>query len=66
MVEEWKSTCKELNVTDYDIYSYNKICMAKYMDEILKTKYDVIIVDEAHHISNRKNKSTKKLLLKIE
>ena len=66
MVEEWKSTCKELNVTDYDIYSYNKICMAKYMDEILKTKYDVIIVDEAHHISNRKNKSTKKLLLKID
>ena len=66
MVEEWKSTCKELNVIDYDIYSYNKICMAKYMDEILKTKYDVIIVDEAHHISNRKNKSTKKLLLKID
>lgn len=66
MIEEWKSTCKELNVTDYDIYSYNKICMAKYMDEILKTKYDVIIVDEAHHISNRKNKSTKKLLLKID
>ena len=66
MVEEWKSTCKESNVTDYDIYSYNKICMAKYMDEILKTKYDVIIVDEAHHISNRKNKSTKKLLLKID
>lgn len=66
MVEEWKSTCKELNVTDYDIYSYNKICMTKYMDEILKTKYDVIIVDEAHHISNRKNKSTKKLLLKID
>ena len=66
MVEEWKSTCKELNVTNYDIYSYNKICMAKYMDEILKTKYDVIIVDEAHHISNRKNKSTKKLLLKID
>ena len=65
-IEEWKSTCKELNVTDYDIYSYNKICMAKYMDEILKTKYDVIIVDEAHHISNRKNKSTKKLLLKID
>lgn len=66
MIEEWKSTCKELNVTDYDIYSYNKICMTKYMDEILKTKYDVIIVDEAHHISNRKNKSTKKLLLKID
>lgn len=66
MVEEWNSTCKELNVTDYDIYSYNKICMTKYMDEILKTKYDVIIVDEAHHISNRKNKSTKKLLLKID
>lgn len=66
MVEEWKSTCKELNVTDYDIYSYNKLCMTKYMDEILKTKYDVIIVDEAHHISNRKNKSTKKLLLKID
>ena len=66
MVEEWKSTCKELNVIDYDIYSYNKICMTKYMDEILKTKYDVIIVDEAHHISNRKNKSTKKLLLKID
>lgn len=66
MIEEWKSTCKELNVTDYGIYSYNKICMTKYMDEILKTKYDVIIVDEAHHISNRKNKSTKKLLLKID
>ena len=66
MVEEWKSTCKELNVTDYDIYSYNKLCMTKYMDEILKTKYDVMIVDEAHHISNRKNKSTKKLLLKID
>lgn len=66
MVEEWKSTCKELNVDNYDIYSYNKICMSKYMDEILKTQYDVIIVDEAHHISNRKNKSTKKLLLKID
>ena len=66
MVEEWKVTCKELNVTDYDIYSYNKVCMAKYMQEILKTQYDVAIIDEAHHISNRKNKSTKKILLKID
>lgn len=66
MVEEWKETCKELNVTNYDIYSYNKVCMAKYLDEILKTDYDCAIIDEAHHISNRKNKSTKKILLKID
>lgn len=66
MVAEWKETCKELNVTDYDIYSYNKICMDKYMIEILKTHYDMAIIDEAHHISNRKNKSTKKLLTKID
>ena len=39
--------------------------MAKYLEEILKTQYDVAIIDEAHHISNRKNKSTKKILLKI-
>ena len=65
MVEEWKTTCKELEVTNYDIYSYNKVCMTKYLDEILKTQYDVVIIDEAHHISNRKNKSTKKILLKI-
>lgn len=66
MVAEWKETCKELNVTEYDIYSYNKICMDKYMLEILKTHYDMAIIDEAHHISNRKNKSTKKLLTKID
>ena len=66
MVEEWKETCKELEITNYDIYSYNKVCMAKYLEEILKTQYDVAIIDEAHHISNRKNKSTKKILLKID
>ena len=66
MVNEWKETCKELGVTDCDIYSYNKICMDKYMTEILKTNYDMAIIDEAHHISNRKNKSTKKLLTKID
>ena len=66
MVEEWKETCKELEITNYDIYSYNKVCMAKYLEEILKTQYDVAIIDEAHHISNRKNKSSKKILLKID
>lgn len=66
MIEEWKNTCDELNVTNYDIYSYNKVCMEKYLNEILKQDYDCIIVDEAHHISNRKNKSTKKILLKID
>lgn len=66
MVEEWKSTCEELDITNYDIYSYNKVCMAKYMDEILGTNYDCAIIDEAHHISNRKNKSTKKILSKID
>ena len=60
MVEEWKATCKELSVINYDIYSYNKICMTKYLTEILKTNYDTIIIDEAHHISNRKNKSQRK------
>ena len=25
---------KELGVTDYDIYSYNKVCMEKYLNEI--------------------------------
>lgn len=66
MVEEWKETCKELDVTNYDIYSYNKVCMSKYMTEILNTDYECTIIDEAHHISNRKNKSTKKILQKID
>lgn len=66
MVEEWKETCKELGVTNYDIYSYNKVCMSKYMTEILNTEYECAIIDEAHHISNRKNKSTKKILQKID
>lgn len=66
MVEEWKETCKELDVTNYDIYSYNKVCMSKYMTEILNTDYECAIIDEAHHISNRKNKSTKKILQKID
>ena len=66
MVEEWKATCKELNVTNYDIYSYNKICMDKYLSEVINTEYECAIIDEAHHISNRKNKSTKKILMKID
>jgi superfamily II DNA or RNA helicase len=66
MIEEWKATCKELNIDNYDIYSYNKVCMNKYLEEIINTNYDVAIIDEAHHISNRKNKSTKKILLKID
>lgn len=66
MIEEWKATCKELEIDNYDIYSYNKICMTKYMDEVLKTNYECAIIDEAHHISNRKNKSTKKILQKVD
>lgn len=66
MIEEWKDTCEELNITNYDIYSYNKICMEKYITEVLKTNYECAIIDEAHHISNRKNKSTKKILSKID
>lgn len=66
MIEEWNAVCDELEITNYDIYSYNKICMAKYMDEILKTDYDCCIIDEAHHISNRRNVSTKKILKKID
>ena len=45
MVEEWKETCKELDVTNYDIYSYNKVCMNKYMTEILNTDYECAIID---------------------
>lgn len=66
MVEEWTNTCKELDITNYDIYSYNKICMQKYLTTVLQTNYDCAIIDEAHHISNRRNTSTKKILKKID
>lgn len=66
MIEEWKDVCDELDITNYDIYSYNKVCMDKYLTEILKENYECAIIDEAHHISNRRNVSTKKILKKID
>lgn len=66
MVKEWETELKNMNITDYDIYSFNKLCYDNYMSEIIKTQYHTCIIDEHQHINNVKNKSTKQILKKVD
>ena len=55
MVTEWETTLEDMEISNYDIYSYNKLCYDKYMRYKINTHYDVCIIDECQHINNIKN-----------